>query len=117
MDIEIRVAEKNNIKIINCSGHVDSDTFGELKKTIIDLLDGGHCRIIIDMSKITFMSSAGWGVIVGYLKEARRDCGDIVLAALSEHAKAEFLLANFDYIIKAFDTTDKALVYFEKKEK
>jgi anti-anti-sigma regulatory factor len=60
------------------------------------------------------MCSSAWGAIIGFLKMSKKGGGGIVLAAMSEEAKAGFYMANFDEIIDSYQTVEKAIAALSK---
>jgi len=73
VDLDIEVTrEAGGIPVIRLEGEVDIYTCPQLKDTIIRLIDEGCYHIVIDMSKVPYIDSAGLGVLVG----ARRRVGE-----------------------------------------
>ena len=62
-------------------------------KKIIDLVDGGASRIVVDMEKVDFLDSTGLGVLVGGLKRVRMKEGSLSI------------VTSQDKILKIFDIT------------
>jgi len=117
MEIDISVVKEGPVSIIHCAGQIETSTYLELKKTIMEVIKSGVFNIVIDLSKADFMSSAGWSAVLGHLKEARQGGGDIILASLSEEAKSGYYMANFDEIIRSYDTVEKAIEAFKHSGK
>ena len=114
MTAAINVKKQGDINIIYSAGQLqDKDCFC-LRDVIADLINAGEYKIIIDLSKTTFMCSSAWGAIIGSLKMAKRGGGGILLAAMSEEAKAGFYMANFDQIIDSCETVDRSIEAFHK---
>ncbi len=61
-------------------GVLDANTFDSLDSTIQDILEGGQCnRIMIRMSDVTGLSSAGAGVLLSVSEQAINAGGGVVL--------------------------------------
>lgn len=116
MEIKISVKKISDAAVITCEGQLETGTNEELRRALSDILDKGTVKIVIDMSKINFMSSSGWGAVIGYLRQARNGGGDIVLAAMSEHVRDGYCMAEFNEIIDAYDTVEKAIEGLAKKK-
>ena len=112
MGNEISIGKAGGVTIIKFTGHVDSDSYTVLGNALDNLLKQGTTKIVVDLSEVTYMSSAGWGVLVGNLKKARDNRGNIVLAALSEEVKAVYELIEFNEIIKSYNTVEAAVKSF-----
>ena len=50
------------------------------RHAIRDVVDGGHSRLVMDMSGVEFVDSSGLSVLVSALKAARNADGDVVIS-------------------------------------
>ncbi|NUN50209.1 MAG: STAS domain-containing protein [Candidatus Brocadiae bacterium] len=87
-----------NVMFIAVQGFLDAHTFEEMEKTINDLFDGGTYRLIIDLSKLDYISSAGAGVFIGAIGTAQENEGNIVLMRPSPNVKEVFDLLGLSQI-------------------
>jgi len=67
---------------------------------------------VIDLSGVNYISSAGWGIFIGEIKEIRHKGGDIRLSGMSGDVYEVFQLLEFDSILEAFDSADAAIASF-----
>lgn len=111
MENNISSEKKGNVGIITCDGQIDSDAHA-LKGEVSRLLKDGIYKIVIDFSGITFISSTGWGTIIGNLRESRGGGGDIKIAAMSAEMKHAYERVGFDELIKSCETVEKAILSF-----
>lgn len=111
-DFTLDVTEQNGIKIITCAGYLDLNTYEELKNAIEDFIKAGVYKMVINLSRVKFIGSAGWSAILSYLWRARKGGGDIHLASISRSVKSSYKLTNFKEIIGAYETVDKAIAAF-----
>lgn len=75
MDDEAR----NGWSILHVSGEVDLFTSPKLKERILDLLEGGTTKLVLDLEQVTFMDSTGLGVLVGALRRLTERQGSLAL--------------------------------------
>ena len=52
--------DKSPVTVIHASGHVDASNAGEIEDAAMSAINGGAGKLLLDMGKITFMSSAGF---------------------------------------------------------
>lgn len=106
---------KNNrdITILKVSGYLDTTTATELENALEGLLKNHQFKVIVDLSGITYISSAGWGIFIGEIKRIRSQGGDLKLAGMIPDVHEVFLLLEFQTILDAFPTTDDAVAAFE----
>ena len=82
---------------------------------ISEALDKGFKHIIIDMTDLQFLSSAGVGSVLGTVETARDAGGDIILSNLTQpvqHVLSVLDLADYLTIKKS---TQDALAYAEAR--
>lgn len=113
MNLEISEATQGNVTIIKTKGFIDTSTSPVLEDSIKKLLSQGKTRLIIDLSASDFISSAGWGVFVAYLRKARDSGGDIKLAGMIDKVFKVFKLLEFDAIIDAYSTVEEAVKSYD----
>jgi anti-sigma B factor antagonist len=79
MDLEFKTAEHGRWAVLSVSGEVDVATAPQLRERLVDLVSEGHAHLVLDLNRVGFLDSTGLGVIVGCLKRARGNDGDLVL--------------------------------------
>jgi anti-sigma B factor antagonist len=109
---EVSITRAGGVVVLKYTGYVDSETFGILRDALENLIKQGACKIVVDLSVTTFMSSAGWGTIVGNLKKTKENGGNIVLAAMSEEVQSVYELVEFNELIKSYVTVEAAIKSF-----
>ncbi|MCE5300297.1 MAG: STAS domain-containing protein [Spirochaetia bacterium] len=108
MSLTINVEEQDGVKIFRLAGFIDSETSERLKNAIEEALKTGAYRIIMDLGKVDYVSSAGWGLFVGYLHEARKNAGDIKIAAMKKEVLEIYELLDFANILQYFKDVEGA---------
>ncbi len=111
--MEIHNVEYKHCDLIEVSGRIDSSTAPELAEAIKKIMDAGRFKIVIDMSKLEFISSAGLRVLIATQKNCRRyNRGELVFAGISKYIMDVFELAGFTPLFKFFDDVVAAVGYF-----
>ncbi len=111
-----KVGAQGEISIIRVGGYIDTTTSSELERTLDSLLKTGVVNIIIDLGKVDYISSAGWGIFISEIKGIRERGGDLKLARMIPDVYEVFELLEFNYILKSYDTVEEALADFGIKE-
>ncbi len=79
------------VSVVDLSGKI---TIGEgdvvLRDKVLELLEGGHTKILLSLEKVSYMDSAGIGELVACFKKARERGGTVKL--LKPSGKVEDLL-------------------------
>jgi len=100
--------DSGKISIVRVDGVIDTMTATELEKVMNSLLERNKYRIIVDLGGVDYISSAGWGIFISNIREIRQHSGDIKLARMIPNVYEIFELLEFDSILRAFDSIEKA---------
>jgi anti-sigma B factor antagonist len=103
------------VSVIKVSGYLDTTTARDLETALNGLLDRGNYKIVLDLSGVTYISSAGWGIFIGEIKEIRNHGGDLKLAEMVGDVFEVFQLQEFQSILEAYPTILEAKEAFAKK--
>ncbi len=87
----------------------------ELKKAFSTLLNRGNKNIVLDLSKITYISSVVIASLVFMIKRAKEAGGDLVICGVKGKVKEVLEMTNLDKVFSIFDDRQKALDRFVKK--
>ncbi len=112
MELEVKVESFDNISVIKPVGRIDPMTVDEFERAIRDSIMRGQIRIVVDASGINYISSAGLGVLMGYIEEVREKGGDIVLCSVPKKIYEIFDLLGFTKIYRFFPSLEEAINYF-----
>jgi len=102
--------EKYGILTLELEGRVDSIGAGELEIVLNDLLDQGHFRIVLDMTGVQYINSAGLRTLADAVTRARSRDGDLRLVALAPKVARVFKIIGFDRFFDEYATTEDAYV-------
>lgn len=108
-DLIVENAVIRDIKVIHCTGRVDSGNYHLLNDAIEAVIKSGHYKIVVELSGVEYISSAGWGTFVGNLNLVRTRGGTIELAAMRREVNNVYKLMEFDEVLTAHDNLDEAV--------
>lgn len=100
-----------NIALLTLDGYIDTTTASLLKHELLTLGQEVH-RFIINFSGVEYVSSAGWGVILGRIRENREKDGDIVLVKMIKDVFSIYKLLDLQKVIKYFPNIDDGIRYY-----
>jgi anti-sigma B factor antagonist len=100
---------REGVAIIALSGEVDVYTSPRVKQEIVDLLNGGTTKLIVDLSGVEYLDSTGLGVLIGGLKRARERDGDLKLLCDNPRILRIFEITGLTKIFDIHRTEAEAL--------
>jgi len=104
----------SEIAVLTAKGYVDSVTVKDLEQKILSQLTLKKYKLVIDMKKISYVNSSGWGIFLMELKEIRENKGDILLADMSPDVFDVYEKMEFSTILKSYDTVQNAVASFSQ---
>ncbi|KPL76092.1 hypothetical protein ADN00_12170 [Ornatilinea apprima] len=111
--MNIETKSYKHCDLIEVAGRVDSATAPQLADAINALTDAGHFRIILDFSKLEFISSAGLRVLINAQKNCKRyNRGEVMLTAVPQNVYSALDLAGFTSLFTIKDTVIDAVGSF-----
>ena len=111
--MEITSQKFKHCDLLSVSGKVDSFTAPDLIKAIETLNKDNRFKIIVDLSKLEYMSSAGFrALLLGQRNCKRYNRGEIVLASVPQKVMSALELTGFTPLFKIFDEITPAVGNF-----
>ena len=104
--------DQHGVVVVGVDGQLIVGNRQELKQKVLDALDGGAKKFVIDFSKTGYIDSSGLGVLVSLSKKIREQGGDLKLAGLNEDLQTLFELTKLDTLFAITKTPEEALAAF-----
>ena len=109
----VETEEKDAVVILNLSGYLDAHTAPQFEEEIETAIKEKKFKMVVNLEKLDYISSAGLGVFMGYIEDIRENDGDIIITNSSEKVYKVFDLLGFPNIFKIFDTMEESLNEFK----
>ncbi len=109
----IRSKIVDTVAIIYPRGHLDAHNVERFEKEILKLIGNNMVNVVVNCKELNYISSAGMGIIMGYLDEIREKGGDIKLCSLDEKVYEIFDLVGFTEIYDFMQNEDEAVDKFK----
>lgn len=94
--MEIKKTLLKRCVLMEVSGKIDSNTAPQLSEQIKTVTDEGNYRLVLDLSNLEFISSAGLWVLNNTRKTCKRyNRGELVLSGVSPKIRSALDLAGF----------------------
>jgi len=94
-NFQLRSRIQDQVAVIYPRGHLDAHHVERFEKEIQRMMENRVLRIIINCENLDYISSAGMGIIMGYLDEIREKSGDIKLCCVNNQVYDIFELVGF----------------------
>ena len=94
--MDFKVVAKDDDTLIEVGGQLIVGNRQLLKEQVLDQLERGDRKFILDFSKTDYIDSSGLGVLVTLSKKIREQGGQLSLVGLSEDLRTLFELTKLD---------------------
>ena len=108
--------EVGDVTVLTLAGQIlldDGDL--ALRQSIHDLVARGRIKVVLDLADVTYIDSAGIGMIAGKLKTLRERGGDLKLLRLKVRGQRLLGTMKLLIIFETFDAEDMAVKSYEFK--
>ncbi len=107
-----RTAAEGDVSVLHLEGFLDAHTAPVFEQAIQAELDANRSRLVVDGEKLTYISSAGLGVFMGFIEQIRELGGDLKICGLSPKVRQIFEILGFQAIYDMVETVPDAIQRF-----
>lgn len=108
--LEINVEASNegeNYHVLRLVGEVDAYTVGEFRDALAGIEDVHW--LVVDLSEVPFMDSAGLGALIGGIRRVREAEGDVAVVSTTAGLNRLLHTTGFDRIVSVTESLEEAL--------
>ena len=87
-------------------GGPDSEEF---RQVVDQAIEEEQTNIIVDMSNVSWMNSAGLGMLISALTSLRSSGGDLRLANLNDRLRRPLQITKLDSVFQEYETVESAI--------
>ena len=106
------VSKQGDVTVLDVEGQLIVGNRQELKQRVLDELEEGERKFLIDFENTGYIDSSGLGVLVSLSKKIREQGGELRLANLNDDLRTLFELTKLDTLFQIADSRDEALASF-----
>lgn len=108
MDIVIDSRPEGDWSVVDVKGEVDVYTAPKLREKIVDLVNQGSTKLIVNLEGVEFLDSTGLGVLVGGLKRVKSHDGTLALVCTKPKILKVFSITGLSKVFPIYDTVAQA---------
>lgn len=111
--LQVNKHQNGEILILALNGMLDVHTVPVFESALTEAIASQQFKIVVDLSQLAYISSAGLGVFMGYVEEIRSHNGDIKIAGANSKVYKIFDLLGFPNLFEFYDSVEKAIQQFQ----
>jgi anti-sigma B factor antagonist len=113
MNVKVAISEISGVSVVALSGRI---VLGEessvLRDTVKKLVDSGKKKVVLDMSDVSYIDSAGLGMLVASYVSAKTQGAQVRLCALGQKFHEVLQITRLLTIFDVYDTQAQAIAGF-----
>jgi anti-sigma B factor antagonist len=100
--MEIQVHSVGNVTVVSIQGSLDTLSAPQLARLFSRQIAEGNVQLVAELGQLEYTSSAGLRAMLGAVREARQQGGDLRLAAAQPQIQRLLELSGFARIMQVF---------------
>ena len=107
--IETSLRQEQDIPVLDVTGEIDIYTTPQFKEAVSAAIDQNKPTIVINMAKVTYMDSSGFGTLLSATKRLRPLDGALYLSGCNEAIQRMLQITRLNTIFGVYATEAEAL--------
>jgi len=107
--MEIKRCDEQGHVVLEVTGRLDASTTQEFEKSSADSITQDSCRMVLDLSGLEYISSAGLRNLLVLARKLRSGGGTLTLCNLSGIVEEVVNISGVQKIIPVFDNLENAI--------
>ncbi len=112
--LEIHIEQTDSHTLCRPSGEIDAYTVGSFREALTNLADSD--RLLIDLSDVPFMDSAGLGALIGGIRKVREAEGAVAVSCDRPALIRLLHTTGFDRIVPVTETLEEGIEALDEQQ-
>lgn len=110
--MSLNIEDKGKAKVVKLEGKLDVNLSVSIESELDALIDSGSNNLILEISKVEYLSSSGIRVFINMMRKIKDKNGRLVLASVPDVIKKILKTVDLEDLFEVFDSVDDALASF-----
>ncbi len=112
--MSVKQTIKDGVVVLSISGNLmGGDETKEVHEKVKSLIEEGHKKFVIDLSKVKWLNSTGLGVLISCLTSVQNAEGDLKISGATEKVKSLFIMTKLITVFDSYPNVDEAVAAFK----
>ena len=110
MNFEFSVEKQSGVSVIYLRGElIEKDQSLDFFNEIDGMLANGANKFVLNLEKLSYMTSSGLNILINLLTKSRKSGGDIALSNVPEKIQQLLIITKLNKIFNICKTTPEAI--------
>lgn len=109
--METQVEEKGDVVVMRVTGRLDAASSPQLEKQINSIIDAGHFKLVLNLTGVDYLSSAGMRLMLSVSKRLKNLEGKVVVCHLNDEVLEVIKMAGFTQVLEIYPTEEESFTH------
>ena len=110
---EITTEKYDGVHFIMVNGEIDAGSSIYLDNALKEAMESGEKKIVVDLTHLNYISSAGLGVFISHLDEFKLQKIELALFGINETVKQVFDILGLEKLLTIEESKEAAVASFK----
>lgn len=110
--MQLSTTDNGDVRIVHIQGDLDGQTAPQAQQQLLEQIEAGHHKILINFKDLNFISSAGLRALLVTAKTLQQHDGQLRICEVSPSVREVFEISGFIMIIAVDEGQAEALEKF-----
>ena len=110
--MSLNIEDKGKARVVKLEGKLDVNLSVSIESELDALIESGSINLILEISKVEYLSSSGIGVFINMMRKIKDKNGRLVLASVPDVIKKILKTVDLEDLLEVFASVDDALATF-----
>lgn len=107
--LETQLKEINGMNVLDVTGEIDVYTAPQFKDALNTVINSGQKHLVVDMTKVTYMDSSGFGALLSATRRLRPQGGTVNLVKVSSAIDRILTITRLNTVFGTYGSIEDAL--------
>ena len=112
MDLNIETIKVKDVMVVRLQGRIDVLTSPIAEKQLLNLVDSGESKILLNCAGVTYISSAGIRMFLMLAKKLDAASGKIILCSATDFISEMLKISGIESVVPLVKDEEKGLLNF-----
>jgi len=112
-DFKVDMRHIDSVTVLDLKGYLDAHTAPDLERAFQHSITNNRFCLVVNFRELSYISSAGLGVLMQFIEDVREHKGDIKLTSMSPRVYNVFDLLGFPMLYEIYKEEREAIEKFQ----
>jgi anti-sigma B factor antagonist len=107
--MEFSEESAGDVTVVSVAGRLDTETAGRFGTRLTELLRAGHSKLLIEASRLNYISSAGFRALIIAAKDAAAKGARLAVCSMTPPTRQLVEVAGLEQVFETYPSREEAM--------